>query len=194
MADMRHRYLPYVLNMFYRREVLETAYSARSFENARKAREDLFGVQNNRKRYNGYLAGLLDPQTWSAIEGREGKLREAIGHDSKFESALSAYDRIKGAQAEIAKNAPVYSYLEQERPVTVGYRGPRAFAGDLFKYARLLVRAVDERAKPNGERIPTFRDSALESLQLELFSNEPIHDDYEVLRLTDSLSDFASAF
>jgi hypothetical protein len=29
--------------MFYRREVLESAYSARSFENARKARDDLFG-------------------------------------------------------------------------------------------------------------------------------------------------------
>src|SRR5437764_6845236 len=41
MADMRDRYLPYVLNMFYRREVLESAYSARSFENARKARESV---------------------------------------------------------------------------------------------------------------------------------------------------------
>ncbi len=173
---------------------MESAYSARSFENARKAREDLFGDQNNRKRYDGYLAGLLDPQIWSALEAREGKLRDAIGRDAKFKSTLSAYDRIKRAQAEIAKNAPVYNYLEQERPVTVGYRGPRAFSGDLFKYARLLLRAADERAKPNGERIPTFRDSARESLELELFSNEPIYDDYEILRLTDSLTDFASAF
>jgi hypothetical protein len=193
MADMRDRYLPYVLNMFYRREVLESAYSWRSFENARKAREDLFGDQNNRKRYDGYLAGLLDPQIWSALEARERKLRDAIARDSKFKSTLSAYDRIKRAQAEIAKNAPLYNYLEQERPVTVGYRGPRAFAGNLFKYARLLLRAADERAKPNGERIPIFRDSARESLELELLSNEPIYDDYEILRLTDSLTDFASA-
>ena len=62
LADTRDRYLPYVLRMFNRREVLETAYSGRSFENARKAREDLFGTQNNRKRYDGYLAGLLDPR------------------------------------------------------------------------------------------------------------------------------------
>jgi hypothetical protein len=47
---------------------------------------------------------------------------------------------------------------------------------------------------PTGERIPTFRDSGRESLELELFSNEPIYDDYEILRLTDSLTDFASAF
>src|SRR5881409_865828 len=194
LADTRDRYLPYVLRMFNRREVLESAYSARSFENARKARDDLFGDQNNRKRYDGYLAGLLDPQIWSALEAREGKLRDAIGRDAKFKSTLSAYDRIKRAQAEIAKNAPVYNYLEQERLVTVGYRGPRAFSGNLFKYARLLLRAVDERAKPNGERIPSFRDSARESLQLELFSTEPIYDDYEIFRLTDSLTDFASQF
>ncbi|PYK23229.1 MAG: serine protease [Verrucomicrobia bacterium] len=194
LADTRDRYLPYVLGIFNRREVLELAYSARSFENARKAREDLFGVQNNRKRYDGYLAGLLDPQIWSALNAREQKLRDAIARDPKFKSTTSAYDRIKNAQAEIAKNAPLYNYLEQERPITVGYRGPRALSGNLFKYARLLARAIDERAKPNGQRIPQFRDSARESLELELFSSEPIYDDYEILRLTNSLTDFASQF
>jgi nicotinamide mononucleotide adenylyltransferase len=194
LADMRDRYLPYVLRMFNRREVLETAYSERSVENARKARDDLFGDQNNRKRYDGYLAGLLDPQIWSVLRSREQKLRDAIAHDPKLKSTADAYDRVRKAQADIAKNAPLYNYLEQERPVTVGYRGPRAFSGNLFKYARLLVRAIDERAKPNGERIPAFRDSARESLELELFSTEPLYDDYEILRLTDSLTDFATQF
>jgi Peptidase S46 len=194
LADTRDRWLPCLLRMFNRREVLELAYSARSFENARKARDDLFGDQNNRKRYDGYLAGLLDPQIWSQLRAREQKLRDAIGRNPKFKSAITAYDRIKRAQAEIAKNAPLYNYLEQERQGIVGYRPPRAFAGNLFKYARLLLRAIDERAKPNGERIPAFRDSARESLELELFSTEPIYDDYEILRLTDSLTDFASQF
>jgi hypothetical protein len=194
LADMRDRYLPSVLRMFNRREVLEMAYSARSFENARKARDDLFGDQNNRKRYDGYLAGLLDPQIWSQLRAREQKLRDAIARDPKLRSTGNAYDRIKTAQAEIVKNAPMYNYLEQERPITIGYRGPRALSGNLFKYARLLLRAVDERTKPNGERIPEFRDSARESLELELFSTEPIYDDYEILRLTDSLTDFASQF
>ena len=58
----------------------------------------------------------------------------------------------------------------------------------------MLLRAVDEQAKPNGERIPQFRDSARDSLELELFSTEPVYDDYEILRLTDSLTDFASQF
>jgi len=194
LADMRDRRLPYALSMLKRREVLGMAYSARSFENARKARDDLFGDQNNRKRYDGYLAGLLDPQIWSALKAREQKLRDAIGRDPKLRATIAVYDRIKRAQAEIARNSPLYNYLEQERPSTVGYRGPRAFSGNLFKYARLLVRAIDERAKPNGERIPAFRDSARDSLELELFSTEPIYDDYEILRLTDSLTDFATQF
>src|SRR5438477_5442987 len=194
LTETRDGYLPYVLRMFNRREVLELSYSARSFENARKAREDLFGTQNNRKRYDGYLAGLLDPQIWSALKAREQKLRDAIPRDTKLKSTAAAYDRIKHAQAEIAKDAPVYNYLEQERPVTIGYRGPRALSGNLFKYARLLLRAADERTKPNGERIPAFRDSARESLELDLFSTEPIYDDYEILRVTDSLTDFASQF
>jgi len=186
--------VPNLLRMFNRREVLLAAWGQRSFENARRARDDFFGDQNNRKRYDGYLAALLDPEIWTSIEQREKKLRDAISRDPKFGSAISAYDRIQKAEVELVKIAPRYDYLEQERRSTVGYRGPRALYGSLFKYARLLTRAIDERAKQNGERIPAFRDSAKESLELELFSTEPVYDDYEILRLTDSLTDFASKF
>src|SRR5207247_8024641 len=109
LADMRDRYLPYVLQMFNRREVLELAYGARSFENARKARDDLFGDQNNRKRYDGYLAGLLDPETWLLLRAREQKLRDAVTNDPKLGSTGAAFARIKNAQAEVAKNAPMYN-------------------------------------------------------------------------------------
>jgi hypothetical protein len=194
LADRRDREVPTWLQMFNRREVLLNAWGQRSFENARRARDDLYGDQNNRKRYDGYVAALFDPEIWRAIEAREKKLRDAISRDPKLKSTIAAYDRIKKAQTELVKIAPRYDYLEQERPVTVGYRAPRAFYGTLFKYARLLTRAIDERAKPNGERIAEFRDSAKESLELELFSSEPVYDDYEILRLTDSIIDFAEKF
>src|SRR4051812_27736269 len=54
-ADLRDQEVPYLLNMFYRRESLLGAFGARSFENARRAQRDLRGVENNRKRYDGYL-------------------------------------------------------------------------------------------------------------------------------------------
>ena len=56
------------------------------------------------------------------------------------------------------------------------------------------TRAIDERTKPNTERMPIFRESGKESLELELFSTEPIYDDFEILNLTDSLTDFAEQF
>jgi hypothetical protein len=170
LADTRDRDVPNLLSIFNRREVLLNAWGQRSFENARRAREDLFGDQNNRKRYDGYIAALLDPEIWRAIEAREKKLRDAISGDAKLRSTIAAYDRIKKAQAELVKIAPRYDYLEQERRSTVGYRGPRALYGTLFKYARLLTRAID------------------------LFSTSPVYDDYEILRLTDSLTDFAEKF
>jgi hypothetical protein len=194
LTDMRDRFLPYVLGMFKQREVLLHSFGERTFENARRVRDDFFGVQNNRKRYDGYLAGLLDQQVWQALQTREQKLRDAVAHDPKLTSTTAAYDRIKNAQAEIVKNARVYNYFERERPTAGLYRQPRAFYSTLFKYARLLVRAADERAKPNGERFQEFRDSGRESLELELFSTEPVYDDVEMLTLTDSFTDLASAF
>jgi peptidase S46-like protein len=194
LADMRDRELPRILTMFKRREVLVHSFGERTFENERRVHDDFLGVQNNRKRYDGYLAGLLDPQIWQALQAREQKLRDAISRDSKLTSTIAAYDRIKKAHAEIVKNARLYNYFEMERPRFGVYRQPRAFYSTLFKYARLLVRAADERAKPNGERFEEFRDSARESLELELFSTEPVYDDVELLTLTDSFTDLASAF
>ncbi|HXP34792.1 MAG TPA: S46 family peptidase [Chthoniobacterales bacterium] len=194
LADMRDRELPRFLSFFKRREVLLHSFGERSFENSRRVREDYYGITNNRKRYDGYVAGLLDPEVWKALQTREQKLRDAISADPKLKSTTGAYDRIKKAQEEIAKNALVYSYFEQERPKFGLYRQPRAFYSTLFKYARLLVRAADERARPNSERFQEFRDSNRESLELELFSAEPIYDNVELLTLTDSLTDLCNAF
>jgi hypothetical protein len=194
LADMRDRELPRFLSFFKRRETLLHSFGERSFENSRRIREDYFSTTNNRKRYDGYLAGLLDPEVWKALQAREQKLRDAISADSKLRSTVSAYDRIRTAQQEIAKTALIYSYFEQERPKFGIYRQPRAFYSTLFKYARLLLRAADERAKPNSERFQEFRDGNRESLELELFSAEPIYDDVELLTLTDSLTDLCNAF
>jgi hypothetical protein len=195
LAEMRDHEAPYLLNMFNRREVFFTAWAARSFENARRSREDLFGIQNNRKRYDGYLAALLDPDIDRLLKAREQKLRDAMAKDAKWKGTLAAYDRIKKAQEETAKVLPVYNYYETFRgKQTANYRAPRGFYSNLFKYARRLLRAGDERLKPNGERFAEFRDSNKESLELDLFSTEPVYDDMEQVMLTDSLTDLATRF
>ncbi|HEV2095132.1 MAG TPA: S46 family peptidase, partial [Chthoniobacterales bacterium] len=172
LAEMRDAEVPYLLSMLNRREVLLTAFAARSFENARRVREDLFGIQNSRKAFDGIQAALLDPEIWNAIGARAKNLRDAIGGDPKWKAALTAFDKIKQAQDETAKILPIYHYFETSRGrATATYRAPRAFYSTLFKYARRLLRAGEERTKPNGERFPEFRDSNRESFELDLFSS-----------------------
>lgn len=195
LAELRDHEVPYLLNMYYRREAFLHAWAARAFENKRRAQDDVRGVENNRKRYDGYAAALLDPEIWRSIQQREQKLREAMNSSAEWKGTVAAYDRIKQAQETTANVLPVYNYFEQfrSRPAA-SYRAPRAFYSTLFQYARRLLRHGDEMSKPNGERFPEFRDSYKESLELELFSSQPIHDDYEIVKLTDSLTDMTARF
>jgi hypothetical protein len=63
-----------------------------------------------------------------------------------------------------------------------------AFDSRLFRIARHLVRLVDEKLKPNAERLREYRDSALASLELQLYSPAPIHAELERAKLAASLT------
>lgn len=188
IADLRDQEVPGLLNLFYRRETYLHAWSARSFENKRRAETSTRSVENNRKRYEGYLSGLLDPDVWRSIEERQNKL-------GGTGDTAALFEKIKQAQAATAKVSPVYEYFEQFRGrPEAGYRAPRALNSTLFQFARRVLRHGDEMTKPNGERFPEFRDSYKESLELELFSGQPIYDDFEIVKLTDSLTDMTTRF
>ncbi|NLH71899.1 MAG: S46 family peptidase [Verrucomicrobia bacterium] len=169
---------PETLAWLHRREVLLTAYGARSEENARRARDDLLGVQNSRKAREGGLAGLLDPAFIASKQAAERALKNAVAQDPKYANARDAWDRIAAAQRVISENAPMHRLLESGR----------GFNCELFGIARTLLRAADERPKPDGERLSEFRESGRASLELNLFSTKPIYDDYEQLCLADSLT------
>ncbi len=62
---------------------------------------------------------------------------------------------------------------------------------DSFYTARALLRAGDERPKPNGERLKEFGDARRESFELDLFSDKPIYADLEIVKLSDALTLFA---
>jgi hypothetical protein len=187
LADRRDRVLPKTLALLYRRESMLQAFSARSAENARRARDDLFGIQNGRKALEGELAGLLDPELFAKLGTRQADLQHKIEAAGNFPDAMAAYAKIATAQKAIAKVSPVYSYYE-------GRRLPEAFDSKLFGIARTLVRAAEERPKPNDVRLPEFRESNQPSLELQLFSPEPIYDDFEERKLADSLTALCGEF
>jgi hypothetical protein len=168
---------PSLLSLLHRWEVLLNAYSARSEENARKAKDELFSVQNSRKARTGGLGGLMDPELMGRKRQLEQKLREAVAADPKLKDAAGAWDQIAKAQETLKAIRRDYNL----------YEAGRGFTSKLFPIARELVRAAEEKPKPNGERLREFADSNLASLELELFSEEPIYDDYEILRLADAL-------
>jgi hypothetical protein len=175
---LRDVQFPYTLERLKRLEVLLTAYSARSEENARRAKDDLFGVQNSRKARDGGHAGLLDPVLMGRKADAEEALKRAAAARPELAGVAAAYAEIASAQQAIGAVALRYRLLE----------GSHGFSSDLFGIARTLLRAGDERPKPNGERLPEFRDSGRESLELQLFSTKPIHDDLETLTLADALT------
>ena len=78
LKDARDRAVPHTLALLYRREKTLLTFGARSPENARRARGELFGVQNGRKAYDGRLAGLLDPEFFAGLAAKEAKLRSRI--------------------------------------------------------------------------------------------------------------------
>lgn len=175
---LRDNQFPYTLELLKRREVLLTSWSARSAENGRRAKDDLFGVQNSRKARDGGHAGLYDPAVMGAKVAAEKALKERLAGRPEFQDALAAFDTVARVQGEMRALALRHRLLE----------GASGLTCDSFSIARLLLRAADERPKPNGERLREFTDAGRESFELSLFSEQPIHEDLEFLLLSDSLT------
>jgi len=178
LENLRDQFLPLRLQILKRLEVLYGNWSARSEENARRAKDDFFSAQNSRKAYDGRLAGLLDPELFGGKVKSEAEFRAMLDGKPEYADALAAYDKIAAATKTLAAQAVAYSLLE----------GGRGFNSECFDIARTLLRAGDERPKPNGERLSEFGDAGKESLEFALFSDKPIYTDLEILKLADSLT------
>lgn len=177
---LRDKTFPNAMRKLFRREVILSAYSAVSRENARRAQDDLFGIQNSRKARMGMLAGLQDPAILGRKQAEEDKLRKAVA-----ENAAKLKEPIGDPWSEVAKALETWDgiYCDQDL-----LENAAAFNSKLFHIARTLVRLADESAVPNAQRLREYRESNLESLKFELFSEAPIYDDMETLTLADSLT------
>jgi Peptidase S46 len=170
---------PMTLKLIARRLALLQDFSKQSEENARIAKEDIFGLQNSQKAITGYQSGLLDKSIMDSKAADETKLRAAFKADSKNAGAPDPWDEIAQAIKLQQSIYPNLMYLERMR----------GFNSHLAQSARVLVRAAAEKPKSNQERMREFRDSNLPSLEQQLFSTEPIYKNLEIAQLTDSLSE-----
>jgi hypothetical protein len=142
-----------------------------SAERKRQGGDALFGVENSLKVFIGRVRALNDPAFTAKLAAAEA--------DLKRRSAGNA--QVGDAWGEIAQAVRAY------RDIYVPYRfiTPQ---GDLYGYAEALVRAAEERAKPNSERLPGYTDSALPLLEKQVTDAKPIYPWLEELMLEWSLA------
>ena len=183
LAFIRDVSLPFALDWLMRNEVLLSNYGQRSDENLRRCREELLNIQNSRKADIGRLAGLQDPAVMAEKQAAETALRRAVAADPHLrETCGPAWDEVAAA-VKILRRIHKQVFLLEEG---------RAFHSHLFIIARTLVRMAEEDARPNADRLREYRASARASLEQMLYSEAPIYDDFEIVKLADSLGMFVT--
>ena len=175
--------LPYGLIELERLERELNEFGRTDSERAREAGEALASVANSRKAFHGFLQGLDDPNLLLEKSREETAFRSALAQRPSGKGALDAFHHVHEA-------------VEADRNNFAAYQAYERFANrsDLFNMARTLVRAAAEREKPNGERLPAYRESNLPSLEFRLFSGRPYFPDLESLLLTDGLTELVNQF
>jgi hypothetical protein len=179
LEELRDTSIPIVIRLLERREVLLKKYMAMGEEQTRQSQSELNSVQNSLKVYRGQLAGLKDPSLLARKQKEEAALRKSVAASPERQKMYgSSWDAISGAH----KTYPTYI---RERRI---FDQAAGFNSSYFNYARALVRLATENEKPNAERLPEYTDARRASLELGLYSPAPIHDDFEKLKLADSLA------
>ena len=152
-------------------------YSKSSDEAARTAMDYLGSIENSIKVRRMQQASLLDDRLMAQREAEEQKLRAAVAKNPSLAAARDAWDSIAKAEQRHREIHMPWAWLE----------GAAGFNSDLFFYARQLVRAADERAKPNAERLREYTEGALPALRGFLAAKAPVYPEFERVKLSFSL-------
>ena len=133
------------------------AAMSQSPDHAREGEQALNGVENNLKRAIGRTKALGSPQFNAMLAANEAALKAKSRGNAAIGDPWAEIDKAVAAQRQ----------LDTE----VRYADPD---GDRFGYALTLVRAAEERTKPDAERLPGYSDSALPLLEKTTLDAKPI--------------------
>ncbi len=171
--------LPATIARLERMLAARNRYGALGTEQARQVRSEIFGIENSLKSMRGQLKGLGDPALMTVKQRQETTLRAAVGADAKLSARFAAaWDEVAAAQRAARDLRVDQSFLE----------GAQGLDTRLFTIARSIVRFVDEREKPNADRLPEYTEARLASFERQLYSPSPIYPDAERAKLADSLA------
>ena len=182
---LRETSIPLIIRMLERREAVLKKYMAMGEEQTRRGQNELNSTQNALKVYRGQLGGLKDPTLISYKQKSENALRKAVTSNPQRQKEYGdAWDAIAKGRRDLA------AYERDRRFLDLA----AGFNTSLFNYARTLVRLAEESAKPNAERLPEYTDARRASLENVLFAQTNMYDDYERMKLADSLDFMREAY
>jgi len=147
-------------------------------EAERAVQQNILLLENSIKVLRNRLFALLNDEMMAEKAASERELREAVAADPDYEAAYGAAWELIDAAVEARRNM----YLEH-----LFIENAAGLMGDLFGYARSIVRGTVEREKPNEERIRSYTDAALPQFEQRLLADRPISKPYDDLRLAFSL-------
>lgn len=151
------------------------SYSTLGEENKRVAGDPLLSAQNSYKAYTGFLSGLRDPQLMGRKRDEESTLRASVERDEARKKEIGpVWDEVAAAYAEARQFYREYSL---STPLFT----------ELFSIARHVLRLPEEMTKPSGQRLREYRDSALPSLEQEMYSPAPLTDSLEAAVIAENL-------
>ena len=176
---LRDTSYPFTIANYKRRQAYMHEYSRKGEEQARIALRNLFGIENSLKATIGYQSGLLDASMMAKKLKDEQALRAAVAKNPELEKPFgSAWDEVAAAEK---------AYASFYKPM-VFFERANGFYTTYFTIARNLVRLATERTKPNADRLREYRDAGLPTVERGILSPAPIYDEFETLKLSDSLA------
>jgi hypothetical protein len=181
---LRDAEMPLTVRILESRRDSLKKYMAGGEEQTRRGQNELNYAENFIKVYKGQIEGLRDKELIARKRGAETALRAFA------ESSRSRNDYV-GAWDSIAKSRKALAAYDSERRLlggaTLASYGNSAFNTVLFNHARILVRLAEESAKPDAERLPEYSDARRAALEASLYSEAPVYEDFEQVKLAASL-------
>jgi hypothetical protein len=144
-------------------------------EPARTVDDLLNGLENGIKVRRKQLDTLLDDKFMQRKASDEAVLQKSVAASSTLSTMVgNSWAEIAAAQATLRAIHLPLTFIENGA----------AFGGRLVNYGRVLVRATDERTKPNTDRLREYTDATLPRIEQQLAAALPIYPEVEILRLT----------
>ncbi|MEK6280209.1 MAG: S46 family peptidase [Acidobacteriota bacterium] len=185
LDSLRESSIPLLIRMLESRRGMLKSYMAQGAEETRRAQNELNSIENSLKVYKGQLAGLQDTKLMSRKRAAEQALKDSVEADARKKQEYgTAWDAIAKGHKDLAAYQRDRRFLD----LTAG------FNTSLFGYARTLVRLAEENEKPDEKRLAEYTSNRRATLEANLYSTAPIYDDFEKLKLANSLAFLQSEY